>query len=200
MGKNQSLTPPYPLILASTSSYRAQLLSQLGYIFSTQKPDTDEDYFKQLTLSPEDLASKISQHKARSVFNHFPNSVVIGSDQVCTMEGKIFSKPGNKEKALEQLLFMQGKEHHLLTAVTICSPIKEVSFLNKTALKMRPLTQTEVERYLDMDKPYDCAGSYKLEGQGIKLFEAIQMSDHTSIIGLPLIELTTKLLELGFSL
>lgn len=200
MGKNQSLKLPYPLILASTSSYRAQLLSQLGYIFSTQKPDTDEDYFKQLTLSPEDLASKISQDKARSVFNHFPNSVVIGSDQVCTMEGKIFSKPGNKDKAIEQLLFMQGKEHHLLTAVTICSPIKEVSFLNKTALKMRPLTQTEIERYLDADKPYDCAGSYKLEGQGIKLFEAIQMSDHTSIIGLPLIELTTKLLELGFSL
>ena len=200
MGKNKSLILPYPLILASTSSYRTELLKQLGWEFTNQKPDTDEESFKKLGLSPDDLALKLSQEKARSVFKNFSQSVVIGSDQVCTMNKKIFSKPGNKEKALEQLLSLQGKEHELITAVTVCSPVKEFSFINKTILKMRILDEHSIKSYLDKDQPYDCAGSYKLESHGIKLFEFINMSDHTSIIGLPLIQLTSALLELGYPL
>lgn len=200
MGKNKSLTAPYPLILASTSSYRTELLKQLGWDFTNQKPDVDEDSFKKLGLAPQELALKLSQKKAQSIFKNYSQTVVIGSDQVCTMDTKIFSKPGTKEKALEQLMLLQGREHELITAVTVCSPEKEISFINKTILKMRSLDQDAIENYLDKDRPYDCAGSYKLESHGIKLFESINMTDHTSIIGLPLIQLTSVLLELGYPL
>ena len=160
----------------------------------------DEDAYKGRGTAPEELALILSRAKAEAVFKKHPDACVIGSDQVCTLEGMILSKPGTVEKAVEQLLFMQNKTHELQTAVTICSPKGRESVLNKTKLKMRPLTRAQIEAYVQNDMPLDCAGSYKLETSGIKLFSEIDMTDHTSIIGLPLIDVTTLLLKLGYPL
>lgn len=191
---------PFPLILASTSKYRGELLSQLGWAFEAVAPGVDEDKLKDTGLSPADLATTLSNFKAEAVFAKRPGSCVIGSDQVCTMNGIIFGKPGSPERAAEQLSQMQGKSHELLTAVTVIHPGGAETFLNRTILHMRPLNLKQIYEYVARDLPLDCAGSYKLESSGIKLFKNIEMNDHTAIIGLPLIELTSILLKLGYPL
>ena len=191
---------PYPLILASTSKYRGALLAQLGWPFEAFNPGVDEDQLKSKDLSPTQLALELAKLKALAVFNSHPKACVIGSDQVCMLNGELLGKPGTKEKAIEQLLKMQGSHHELITAVTILYPGGEINFHNRTLLFMRPLTIQEISRYIDEDMPLDCAGSYKLETKGIKLFEKIEMDDHTSIIGLPLIQLNNHLLKIGYPL
>jgi|LauGreDrversion4_2_1035121.scaffolds.fasta_scaffold333831_2 septum formation protein len=198
MGKNQSLNNPYPLILASTSKYRQELLAQLGLSFTSLAPDFNEDSLKNKGLHPRNLSSDLARHKAMAVFNLHPDCCVIGSDQVCVLGERIFSKPKTKENAIEQLQLLQGKSHQLITSVSIVFPDGEHTFINETSLKMRPLTEEQIFRYIDLEKPLDCAGSYKLESQGIKLFESINMSDHTAIIGLPLIELCNHLIKIGY--
>jgi septum formation protein len=200
MGKDQPLTTPFPLILASTSKYRGALLSQLGWPFLAMNPGVDEEKVKDQLERPEDIALTLSKYKAEAVFARRPDACVIGSDQVCTMEGKIFGKPHTIENALEQISLMQGKKHELLTAVTVIYPGGMESFINRTVLQMRQLTLKEIHTYVKQDLPLDCAGSYKLESKGIKLFEKIEMNDHTAIIGLPLIELTSIMLKLGYPL
>lgn len=200
MGKDQSLNLPYPLVLASTSKYRGALLAQLGWSFEAISPGVDEDKIKNGQHTPRELALLLSKMKAHAVFARHPHSCVIGSDQVCAIGEKIFGKPGTKERACQQLMDMQGKTHELLTAVTILAPDHEISFLNSTALTMRKFSFKEAHDYVEADLPLDCAGSYKLESKGIKLFEKIEMTDQTSIIGLPLIELSTHLLKLGYPL
>ncbi len=199
MGKDQSLNP-YPLILASSSKYRKQLLEQLGVTFDCHPPQVDESEYKQQFSDTSELALTLASVKAKEVFERFPESCVIGSDQVCSLQNRILSKPGNAEKAREQLYSMQGKSHELFTAVSIVYPAGEYSFINRTTLTMRKLTLHQIDEYLRQDTPYDCAGSYKLESHGIKLFEKIEMSDHTAIIGLPLIELATHLIKIGYKL
>ena len=200
MGKNKQVNLPFPLILASTSKYRGALLSQLGWEFEAVAPGVDEDKIKSNGLAPQELALLLSKFKAEAVFAKRPDTCVIGSDQVCTMNGIIFSKPGTIEKATEQISQMQGKSHELLTAVTVISPKGLESFVNRTVLHMRPLTLSQIYSYVNEDQPLDCAGSYKLESKGIKLFHSIEMTDQTAIIGLPLIELTSTLLKLGYPL
>lgn len=191
---------PYPLILASTSKYRGALLSQLGWPFDAIAPGVDEDQLKSKDLSPTQLAMELAKLKALAVFQKHPEACVIGSDQVCMLNGELLGKPGSKEKAIEQLQRMQGTHHELITAVTILYPQGEINFHNRTLLFMRPLSVTEITRYIEEDLPLDCAGSYKLETKGIKLFEKIEMDDHTSIIGLPLIQLNNQLLLIGYPL
>lgn len=198
MGKDQSLKLPYPLILASTSKYRSALLSQLDWPFEAIAPGVDENELKSQDLSPTQLAMKLAKLKAEAIFKNRSEACVIGSDQVCMFNGALLGKPGIKEKAIAQLLLMQGSHHELITAVTILFPQGEVNFHNRTVLYMRPLTLTEVTKYVESDMPLDCAGSYKLETKGIKLFEKIEMDDHTSIIGLPLIQLNNHLLKIGY--
>lgn len=200
MGKNQSLTLPYPIILASTSKYRGALLAQLEWPFESMNPGVDEDKIKSEGKTPSEIALTLSRFKAEAVFARRPDACVIGSDQVCTMDGMIFSKPGTVQNAVEQISRMQGKKHELLTAVTVIYPGGMESFLNRTVLTMRPLTLREIHSYVNDDLPLDCAGSYKLESRGIKLFQNIEMNDHTAIIGLPLIELTSVMLKLGYPL
>ena len=191
---------PYPLILASTSKYRGALLSQLGLPFEAIAPGVDEDQLKDKGLSPTQLAMELARLKALAVFTKRPEACVIGSDQVCMLNGELLSKPGTVEKGIAQLTKMQGQHHELITAVTIFSPHGEINFHNRTLLFMRPLTFDQIKSYVESDRPLDCAGSYKLETKGIKLFEKIEMDDHTSIIGLPLIQLNNHLLQLGFPL
>jgi septum formation protein len=200
MGKNQPLTLPYPLILASTSKYRGELLAQLGWAFEAVAPGVDEAALKTQGLAPGAVAAALARLKAEAVFRRRPEACVIGSDQVCTFGGKLFSKPGTRDGAVAQLAELVGHSHELLTAVAVLAPGRTEFFLNRTVLHMRPLSQSAIEAYVDADLPLDCAGSYKLEARGIRLFERIEMDDHTAIIGLPLINLTTTLLNLGYSL
>ena len=200
MGKNQSVTLPFPLILASTSKYRGALLEQLGWPFEAVAPGVDEDKIKQKIASPKELSLELARLKAQAVACKFPHACVIGSDQVCSLDGKIFDKPGTAENAALQLSQMQGRSHELITAVAVVHPNGMDMILDITTLHMRPLTLSQIHTYVKEDMPLDCAGSYKLESRGIKLFEKIEMKDQTAIIGLPLIELTTTLLKLGYSL
>lgn len=200
MGKNQSLNLPFPLILASTSKYRSALLSQLGWDFESLNPGVDEDKVKMSITLPHEIALTLATYKAQAIFAKRPDACVIGSDQVCSLNGQIFGKPQTKEKAMEQISLLQGKVHELLTAVAVVHPQGIERFINRTLLHMRPLTLKEIHAYVTEDLPLDCAGSYKLESRGIKLFDKIEMSDHTAIIGLPLIELTSTLIKLGYPL
>ena len=189
---------PYPLILASTSKYRAELLSKLGWSFSCENPGVDEAPLKLQELEPGDIALRLSRMKSEAVFGQNPSSCVIGSDQVCAIGKTIYGKPLSKDGAIRQLQEMNGKTHELLTAVTVTWPGGQTSFLNTTRLHMRELSLQEITTYVETDLPLECAGSYKLEERGIKLFERIEMDDHTAIIGLPLIELSNVLLNLGY--
>ncbi len=189
---------PYPLILASTSKYRAGLLSKLGWNFSSEDPSVDESPMKMMDIEPRDIALRLSRLKSEAVFAKNPSSCVIGSDQVCAIGKTIYGKPLSKDGAIGQLLEMNGKTHELLTAVTVTWPGGQTSFLNVTRLHMRELTREEITRYVETDLPLECAGSYKLEEMGIKLFERIEMEDHTAVIGLPLIELSNVLMNLGY--
>lgn len=189
---------PYPLILASTSKYRAELLSKLGWGFSAENPGVDEGPLKLLELEPGDIALRLSRLKSEAVFARNPSSCVIGSDQVCAIGKTIYGKPSSRDAAVRQLQELNGKTHELLTAVTVTWPGGQTSFLNTTRLHMRELSIEEITRYVEADLPLDCAGSYKLEERGIKLFERIEMDDHTAIIGLPLVELSNVLLNMGY--
>lgn len=183
------------LILASTSKYRKSLLEQLHWPFEALAPDVDESIYKEQLLAPQELAEKLSLLKAQDILDKNPQAVVIGSDQVCTYNGVIFSKPQNSDNAFNQLKMLSGHSHQLLTAVTIMNSEKTHTWTNTTTLTMRKLTDEDIKRYLAIDKPFDCAGSYKLESMGIKLFNKIEMSDHSAIIGLPLIDITNVLIS-----
>lgn len=163
-------------------------------------PEVDESKLKVLDLEPGDIALRLSRLKSEAVFAKHPTSCVIGSDQVCAIGKTIFGKPLSKDGAIRQLLELNGKTHELLTAVTVTWPGGQTSFMNVTRLHMRELSLEEVSRYVETDLPLECAGSYKLEEAGIKLFERVEMDDHTAVIGLPLIELTNVLLNLGYPL
>ncbi len=189
---------PYPLVLASTSKYRASLLSKLGWNFSSEDPAVDEAPLKLMELEPGDIALRLSRLKSEAVFARNLTSCVIGSDQVCAIGKTIYGKPLSKDGAIAQLQELNGKTHELLTAVTITWPGGQTSFLNVTRLHMRELTVAEITQYVETDLPLECAGSYKLEERGIKLFERIEMDDHTAVIGLPLIELSNVLMNLGY--
>ena len=134
----------------------------------------------------------------------FPTAVVIGSDQVCALGPTILGKPATAARAEQQLAQLAGRTHRLLTAVAIVHRSGELAqndeFLDDTALTMRPLCSDEIARYVAADQPLDCAGSYKIEGLGIALFQSVETRDATAIIGLPLLELSTLLRRLGYAL
>jgi septum formation protein len=187
------------LVLASTSAYRRTLLARLGVPFRHRAPLADEDDLKRLPLPPRALAARLARAKAESLAGVEPGAVVIGGDQLVVFEGRVFGKPGGPEEAVGQLLAMAGRAHDLITAVAVRHPGGLVEHTDVTTLWMRPLSRAEVERYVEADRPFDCAGSYKLEERGITLFERIESADHTAVTGLPLITLTTILRDLGFA-
>ncbi len=175
------------LILASTSPYRQDLLRRLDRPFQALAPLIDEEKEKDLNLEPRALAEKLAFLKAQSLAGL--GKVVIGADQLVSFQGQILGKPHSKEKAVEQLSSMQGKPHELITAVCVFADDKHHSFTDITVLEMKPLSRLQLERYVDLDKPLDCAGSYKIEKHGISLFRQVQSHDFTAIQGLPLIAL-----------
>ena len=185
------------LVLASTSSYRRQLLERLRLPFSCEAPGVDEDAVKRNTPEPLAVVRELAKQKALAVQKQHPDAIVIGGDQAATLDGAILDKPGTAAAAHAQLQRLQGQEHQLLTAVAIVHPGGLCEFLDATFLRMRPLTAVEIERYVAADQPLDCAGSYKIEGLGIALFQRVQGEDQTAIQGLPLLRLAQELRGLG---
>lgn len=188
------------LILASTSRYRRELLERLRVPFRCVAPLVAEETVQSRFAADdaEHLAEHLAEAKARAVAETHPEAVVIGSDQVCVCEGTILHKPATVERAREQLQFLAGKTQRLITAVCLVSRGETVQAKDVTQLKMRLLTSDEIERYIAVDRPLDCAGSYKLESLGISLFESIISDDHTAITGLPLMLVARQLREFGF--
>ena len=186
------------LILASTSPYRRALLERLGPPFRAIDPGVDEDEIKRVEPDPKRLAERLAVAKATAI--RMPETVVIGGDQLVASEGQILGKPGSVEAAIAQLSSLAGKTHNLVTALAVADPSGVWLHCDVTRLSVRNLTLDEVRRYVEVDRPLDCAGSYRLEARGITLFESIASSDHSAIIGLPLIALTTRLRQLGFAI
>lgn len=185
------------IILASKSPYRKKLLSQIIDHFITVDSQLDESVLKGQINDPLVLPLLLSEKKARNVFREYPNDVIIGSDQICLLKKEILGKPKTIEKAIESLMKLQGQAHQLITSYTILFDSQCIQHTNTTTLKMRNLTEANIKKYINADMPLDCAGSYKLEQKGISLFESIATDDHTAIIGLPLIQLNTDLMNLG---
>lgn len=181
------------LVLASTSRYRAELLSRLRLPFETVRPDVDEA--PAAGESPASLALRLATAKAAAVAATRPEALVVGSDQVASCDGRILGKPGTRANAIAQLQAMSGREVVFLTAVAVASagaPGEQA--LDTTTVRFRQLPDDEIARYVDAESPLDCAGSFKCEGLGIALFESIESRDPTALVGLPLIA-TARLLR-----
>ncbi len=188
-----------PIVLASTSIYRKELLEKLGLPFVAQAPVFDEEPMKKSqSLTPKDLAQALAAGKAKSLST--ATNCVIGGDQLVAFAGKTLGKPKTLEKAKEQLLLLNGQTHELITAVHIIHQGQEYPILNVTQMHMRSLTEEQIEAYLQKDNPLDCAGSYKIEKSGLSLFSEIKSSDFSAIQGLPLIAITDCLSKLHYSI
>lgn len=188
---------PFPpsLILASSSRYRKELLARLRLPFSTVSPDVDET--PQPGEAPAALALRLSIAKAMAVASKFPGSIIIGSDQVATVDGQPIGKPGDYSRAHAQLRALSGQtvEFHSALAVTDGQQVEKADII--TRCRFRQLSDHAIDAYLRAEEPYDTAGSAKAESLGIALMESIQSDDPTAIIGLPLIELTRMLAKFG---
>ena len=196
--------PPAPstrqLILGSTSRYRRELLERLSIPFQVAAPDVDETPLPH--EAPRVLAERLALAKAKAVAAQFPQAVVIGSDQVADLNGQSLGKPGTHDKAVTQLRLMRGQTVVFQTAVAVVCVESgfEQRSLAAVRVKFRDLTDEEIENYLQLEKPYDCAGSAKSEGLGIALLASIDSDDPTALIGLPLIRTCQMLRAAGIEL
>ena len=192
--------PLPPLILGSTSPYRKDLLQRLGLPFTVAAPHVDET--ARPGEAPADLARRLALEKARDVAGRHPGSVVIGADQVADLDGLALGKPGGHTQAVAQLQAMSGKAVVFHTAVAVLHPAAKLTLvqLAPVRVRFRHLNDGEIEHYLRLEQPYDCAGSAKCEGLGISLLDAIDSDDPTALIGLPLIRTCQMLRLAGFSI
>jgi septum formation protein len=185
-----------PLILASTSRYRRELLQRLRIPFEVISPNVDETPLTgESTL---DLALRLANAKAAAVAKEHPHAWVIGSDQVADLHGAAIGKPGNFERALAQLQLMRGQAITFHTALCLMKGAQQTTLNVPTEVTFRKLSDEVLKSYLLAEEPYDCAGSAKSEGLGISLLESIKSDDPTALIGLPLIALTGLLRDAGF--
>lgn len=189
-----------PLILASTSPYRADLLKRLGLPFEVVSPGVDETP-PEGTAEPA-LAAALAARKAAAVATRHPDAWVIGSDQVAWLDGQSLGKPGNVARAREQLARSSGRTLRFDTAVCLrcVSAGFEAVETARTEVRFRELDAREIQRYVERERPIDCAGSFKVEASGISLFEWIRGDDPTALEGLPLIALCHLLRQAGRNL
>jgi septum formation protein len=186
-----------PLILASSSIYRRELLTHLQIAFTCISPEVDEAVLP--NERPEQTALRLAQEKARKIALHNPDAMIIGCDQVATLDGIQLGKPLNHENATKQLRLMRGREvtfHSalcLFNAKTNSMQAEVVPYL----VQFRNLTDVQIESYLLKEQPYHCAGSAKSEGLGIAIIEKMTGDDPNALIGLPLIKLVTMLYKEG---
>lgn len=194
-----SRTPPLPrpLVLASTSRYRRELLQRLQLPFAVAAPQVDETPLPD--EAPRALALRLALAKAQAVAAQQPGALVIGSDQVADLAGRSLGKPGSHERAVQQLRQMRGQTvvFHTALAVVCLEAGFEQADVAPVRVRFRDLHDDEIERYLHAEQPYDCAGSAKSEGLGISLLEAIDSDDPTALIGLPLIRTCAMLRAAG---
>ncbi len=161
-------------------------------------PDVDESNGDE--LPPAELAQHLARKKAEAVAVNARNALVIGADQLAVLDDRVLGKPGTHSRAVEQLLAASGKSVTFLTAVCILDPVGRSRYehTDKTIVRFRNFDRRLAEAYLRHDEPYDCAGSFKLEGAGFVLFESVTTDDPTALIGLPMIWLADRLLQLGY--
>ena len=186
-----------PLILASTSRYRRELLERLHLPFTVQAPEVDE--LPLASEPPAATARRLALAKARAVAVQHPGALVIGSDQVAELDGAAIGKPGNHRRALEQLRAMSGRTvlfHTAVAVLRVATGFEEEALVTVT-VRMRELDEAEIEHYLRIEQPYDCAGSAKAETLGIALIDAIVSDDPTALVGLPLIRTSAILRAAG---
>lgn len=188
------------LILASTSTYRKELLARLRLPFATIAPEVDEASLPH--EAPKALAARLALAKAQAVAARHPQAVVIGSDQVADLNGAPLGKPGTVEKAVAQLQAMSGQTVIFHTAVAVVR--QQTSFVAQDTaqvrVQFRVLSEAEIRRYVAAEMPLDCAGSAKSEGLGIALLERIDSDDPTALIGLPLIRTAHMLRQAGLAM
>jgi MAF protein len=180
---------PQPLVLASTSPFRREILGKLGLDFDTASPDIDES-----PRPGEDaiqLVKRLAEAKARAVADAHPGALIIGSDQVATIDGEILGKPGHRARAIEQLTRVSGRMVVFQTGLCLFNALTGRAWTLCESFKVhfRDLTLAQICSYLDREQPYNCAGSFKSEGLGIALFERLDGDDPNALIGLPLIRL-----------
>lgn len=189
-----------PIILASTSPYRKTLLERFHLAFETAAPEVDEA--AQPGEAPQQMVRRLAREKAEAVAAGYPNALVIGSDQVAECNGAWVGKPGTARRAAIQLAGFSGRTVRFLSAFAIVC--RERSFVYErtvpTEVTFRHLDPPEIERYVALDKPLDCAGSFRSEASGPTLLESMRSDDPTAIMGLPLIELAIGLREAGIRL
>ncbi len=188
----------YQLVLASTSPFRQEILKKLQISFITAKPDCDETPISGET--PLQLVMRLAETKAKSCVVEQP-SLVIGSDQVCVIDGEIIGKPHTREKAIEQLSRQSGKSITFYTGVTVWNSETQQADtrLDTFTVHFRDLTEQQIISYVEKEEPYWCAGSFKCEGLGIALFREMEGKDPNTLIGLPLIDLIDMLDAQGMS-
>lgn len=188
------------LILASESPFRKELLKRLGAPFQAVAPEVDEPTLQRdYRGSVADLSLFLAECKAISLRRAYPKGTLIGSDQVLIHAGRALSKPKTRDEARSRLQELSGQVHHLSTALFISPPQGEVfRHVVVSRLEMYPLSQQEIEVYLDLDLGVGCAGGYKIEAHGMRLFSRVETEDFYSIIGLPVLALGRWLRSAGF--
>jgi len=187
--------PTYPpLVLASSSPYRREILAKLGVPFACAAPEIDESPLPDEPV--ERLVVRLAENKARALAKRFPNHLIIGSDQSAVLDGRPISKPGSRERAEEQLRAASGRTVVFYTALCVLNSGSGESLcdLDVTRVTFRVLDERQIAGYVEREQPYDCAGGFKSEGLGVALFERIETEDPNALVGLPLIRLI-RLLE-----
>jgi septum formation protein len=191
--------PSAPTIfLASSSRYRRGLLDRFLASYESVTPNVDES--NDQGLPPAELATFLARKKAEAIAVSARDALIIGADQFAVLDDPVLGKPGDHQKAVEQLLAASGKTVTFLTAVCILDPVGRARFehTDVTTVRFRKFDRRLAEAYLRLDEPYDCAGSFKLEGAGFVLFDSVNTDDPTALIGLPMIWVADRLLQLGY--
>lgn len=192
-------------ILASSSIYRRQQIEKIGINFDYLKPEVDEAALKANLIresqSPQQIAERLSYAKGLSIVDKLQVNdpwLVLSGDQVVSFKNLCLGKPLNIAGSMQQLTKLQGQTHELITSVSLFSNTGVQNYTQITKLKMHKLSPDEIHNYVLRDEPYDCAGSYKIEQNGIALFESIESNDFSAIQGIPMLWLTKKLREYDY--
>jgi septum formation protein len=187
-----------PLILASTSPYRRALLERLGIPFEVVRPAASEDHLPR--EMPRDRALRLSGVKAKAVAAHRPDAVVIGSDQVASLGSRVLDKPGDAANCRAQLALLSAQTARFHTGCAVIANGERLVHLDTTSVTFRALSPEEIDRYVERERPFDCAGGFKVEALGVTLFESVESRDPTALVGLPLIWLASALRSVGYTL
>jgi septum formation protein len=190
------------LVLASTSPWRAELLGRLGLPFLTVDPRLDETPWHNSGLPPEEMVLALASAKAQAAVSMSPpDGLILAADQVAEIDGQVLYKPKTRAGAVAQLALLSGRTHRLLTGLVLMEPRtgRQERYLDVEALSMRSLTTEQIHNYVDREDVLSCAGSYRIEGLGISLFESFSVPDFTGVVGLPLLAVVRMLAHFDIS-